>query len=121
MKNHDLYYMVCVPVYVAAAVMLILALFFLFTGKIRFDAPADYESQNAILRHQCDSLQSVVSRLQNVTNLHLATIDSLQTLLIQNTHQINENSITHEKEIVRIDHMPADSLFCFFTEYIENN
>ena len=105
--------------FLSCACAAIIFLSFLFVGKQKIGSQADYESENAILRRQCDSLQNVVNRLQNVTNLHLATIDSLKSLLTKNTHQTNENRISHEKEIVRISAMPADSLFLFFTEYVD--
>jgi len=76
------------------------------------------EAENALLQNRSDSLRSVVNHLQSEIEAHHATIDSLQHLIAQNTSNITQNRIEHEKEIVRIADMPDDELFRFFTDYL---
>ena len=78
-----------------------------------------YEADNVTLRRQADSLQTVANRfetvadsLQIVIKRHEFSLDSLKSLQ-------SLNSLKHENQIRRIDAMPADSLYLFFTEYIK--
>jgi cell shape-determining protein MreC len=78
-----------------------------------------YERENIILQRECDSLKNYVSRLQIETNSYSAAIDSLQHSLNSLTSLQTQNQTKHENEMERIDSMPADSLFHFFTKYLE--
>ena len=76
-----------------------------------------YETQNAILLRQADSLKHVANQLQDEAKAYQAVIikyksslDSLKSIQFLNRQK-------HESQIVRIDAMPADSLYLFFTEY----
>jgi len=92
--------------------------YFLGVKRTEIVDMSQLEAENAVLRYKGDSLQNVVNLLQAEITSHHAAIDSLQHLIIQNTSKINENRIEHEKEIVRIDNMPVNELFRFFTDYL---
>ena len=78
-----------------------------------------YETANAVLRRECDSLQIVVVRLQEERQMQISTIDSLQRSIHQNTVQIHENRKEYENELVRVGNLSDDELFRFFTDYIK--
>ena len=86
------------------------------TGK--FDGIEKYETENGILRQQCDSLIVIINSLKDERNYHSEIIDSLDVVIAENMKQLTENRILYEKEKTRIEVIPDDSLYRIFQEYV---
>jgi uncharacterized protein YpmS len=114
MERMKWYDVILYVIFAAIFILLIIAV-----TKIRKPEPTSHlEAENAALRQECDSLQSIVRRLDMESKAFYVTIDSLNSLISSNTLKQHENRTTYEVEIFRVDAMPDDELYKFFTDYI---
>lgn len=79
----------------------------------------EYEAKNAALHRECDSLKMIVIWLQQENKGQYVILDSLYAILDKNSTEINQKRMEYEKEINRINDIPADSLYGIYTEYVE--
>jgi hypothetical protein len=92
--------------------------FYLGSKRVEITMSEDYETKNAILQHECDSLKNIIVGLKSDIRTHYNAVDSLECHIEKINAKIKENGIKYEKDTIRINGMHTDSLYVFFTGYV---